>query len=324
MKNLILLLLTAVAINAQIIVYDNNFESGGVGTSTNPTTGHFLGKFSGASTQIANLALTNLPPHQFITVAFDLIIARTWDGNGRGYIDTNNLANYIPDSGPDIFKVTADGRTMVHTTFASHDLEFYRYQSFPGTYPQDAYRPGTGAVCTNCCGAQWDLNWYWTTFPDRKPLPDSMLLKDALYHIEITYTNSADTTALVFRTFALGNGTYQGDVEEWWGLDNILVTVSDEPLAALTECNPQVVQAIVQDTATQATLYVVGEAGTDMTVQSSVNLTDWVDEEVVNFIGFYKGTVSLQTTAPIAGQKAVLTPPDRMKLWRIIQTPKKK
>lgn len=312
-----LLALTAVAYS-QTVVYENDFETGGIDAAarpSNPRTGKFLGKFSGATSQIASLSLSNLPPHQYITVTFDVLAARTWDGNGRGYIDTNNLANYVPDSGPDIFKVTADGRTMVHTTFASHDLEFYRLQSFPGTYPQDAYRPGTGAECTDCLGAAWNLDWYWTQFPTRKPLPDSMLLKDALYKITITYTNSAETTALVFRTFALGSGEYQGEVEEWWGLDNIKVQVSDEPLTPVTVCEPQVIQSLVKSNATSARLYIVGEAGTELEIQSSVDMENWVNERVINFTGFYNGSVSLQPK-PV-GLIAAAAPTSPMKMWRV-------
>jgi hypothetical protein len=299
-------------------VYENDFESGGFEgfpRPSNPRTGKFLGKFSGQTTQTTTLTLSNLPPHKYITASFDVLVARTWDGNGRGYIDTNNLANYVPDSGPDIFKVTADDRTMVHTTFASHDLEFYRLQSFPGTYPQDANRPGTGATCTDCLGAYWDLDWYWVQFPTRKPLPDSILLKDALYRVTITYTNELETTSINFRTFALDAGNYQGEVDEWWGLDSIKVEVCDEPLSPVTVCVPQIYQSISRSSATQARLIIVGEAGTQMEIQSTVDLDTWVNERVVNFIGHYNGTVSLQT-APVVVD-GVTQPAAAMKTWRV-------
>jgi hypothetical protein len=306
-----------------LTVYENDFSANGPQPnfdtallSSNKVAGQYLGKFTGATRQFATLTLTNLPPHQFVTVSFDVLVAMTWDGNGRGYLNTNDLPAYIPDNGPDIFKVTADDRTMVHTTFASHDLEFYRLQSYPGTYPQDNYRPGTGAVCTNCCGADWTLDWYWTTFPNAVKLPDSILLKDAKYHFDITYTNETDTTVVVFKTFNLSSGTFQGDWDEWWGLDNVVVQVSDAPITPLTVCEPLVVQTILASGSKNAKVYVVGEAGTDLKIQSSVDIGTWVDQRVVSFNGFYQNTVSTTTIDP----SPVVAP---MKLWRAIQSKKK-
>jgi len=307
-------------------VYTNEFSVAGPQpnldysvTTSNRDAGRFLGKFY-SGRQNVTLTLTNLPPHSYVTVSFDALIAMTWDGNGRGYINTNDLPSYIPDNGPDIFKVTADGNTMVHTTFASHDLDFYRLQSYPGTYPQDySYRPGEGAVCVDCCGAKWDLDWYWIE-TRTKPLPDARLLQDAKYHFDITYTNNSDTTVIVFRSFGMTAGEYQGDLDEWWGLDNIRVKVSDEPIFPVTECKPALFQSIQPINDKTAAIYLVGEAGTDVTIQSSVDMSNWVDERVVSFNGFYKSSVTLKPA--LSGQSIANIP--ALKVWRVRQTPRKR
>lgn len=331
MKRIALLALSILSLSAQTVVYENDFEVRGTQTNfntsitdTNPTTGRYLGKFAGLTRQSATLSLSNLPPHQYITVSFDVLVAVTWDGNGRGYIDTNDLASYVPDSGPDIFKVTADDRTMVHTTFASHDLEFYRFQSYPGTYPQDAYRPGTGAVATNCLGAKWNLDFY-----NEKKVDDAILVKDALYHFEITYTNASESTVIDFRTFALSAGGFQNDYDEWWGLDNVKVTVSDEALTPLTDCQPQLLQSIVPNSTNQTVqILVVGEAGTELKVQHSVDVLQWVDERVVNFMGFHRQVASTKPKPQPPQEEGTLSAQSisgqNLRFWRVIQNKKKR
>jgi hypothetical protein len=335
-KSILLLLTAALSLQADTVVYENNFETNGIQpnfdtsmATSNTNVGRYLGKFSGNTRQSATLTLTNLPPHKYVTVSFDVIVAMTWDGNGRGYLNTNDLSSYVPDSGIDIFKVTANSNTMVHTTFASHDLHFYRYQSYPGTFPQDVYRPGTGAVATNIGAAQWDLDWYWEQNPKEVQLPDSVLLSDALYHFEITFTNDTDTAVIDFRTFALAASEYQGDHDEWWGLDNVKVEVSNEETSTrpLTACKPDLYQEIRPRGATISDVIVVGEAGTELTIQSTTDVANWNTERVVNFNGFYKTAITMKTevvTEPLPegtlGAQSVQVKNSRF--WRTIQKPR--
>lgn len=330
-------LLYCLTANSQTTVYENNFEVAGTQpdfdtsmTATNPTTGRYLGKFAGLTRQSATLTLTNLPPHQYITVRFNLLAGMTWDGDGRGYIDLNDLSKWGPNDGPDIFKVTADNQTKVNTTFASNDIDFYRFQSYPGTYPQDTYRPGTGAICTNCLGCKWDVDWYYAQDTNRVRLPDALLIQDALYHFDITYQNSDAQTVITWQSFGLVAATYFGiDYDEWWGLDDLTVQVSDAPLMPVTVCQPELFQKIVPNKDnTQATVYVWGEPNTILTIQSSEDLAagQWVDVRTNNFNGYFKTTTSMLNTQPVVGPQSIGQMSDQprngMKLFRAKLTPK--
>ena len=79
----------------------------------------FLGEFDN---QGANLTLDNLPAHQFVTISFDLLILKSWDGMGS--------------NGPDIWDLTIDGqKTLLHTTFDNILTDLSKSQNFPDNYP---------------------------------------------------------------------------------------------------------------------------------------------------------------------------------------------
>jgi hypothetical protein len=101
--------------------------------------------------------------------------------------------------------------------------------------------------------------------------------------------------------------------------------VLDAALMPVTVCQPELFQKIVPNKDnTQATVYVWGEPGTILTVQSSEDLAagEWVDVRTNNFNGYFKTTTSMLTTQPVGPQS--LNPPTRngMKLFRAKLVPK--
>jgi hypothetical protein len=309
--------LCSLTLQAQTLVYTNDFESGPpfAGWDTeyfdhNPRTGKYIGHFTynEVGNQQMILSLDSMPDHQFVTVEFDMLTFNTWDGSGRNYNDLPNQSPLYNDPGcPDIFKVSSEGMTLVHTTFASHDLEFYRYQSYPGTYPQDQYRAGTGAVETNTLGTHWNLNWY------KNRVPDAITIENAVYHFKLTYPSTNSFTDIVFQTFntdsTFNNSTWINDTDEYWGIDNISVTVSDQPISPVTLAVPaNTTQIVANKTSTAAVIYTWGEAGTFLQLQSATNPTQgtsinngadggFVNLNNVSFNGYYKYNTSFRTTA---------------------------
>jgi hypothetical protein len=171
------------------IIYSNDFQ-GAVGTEwTNPSTDitpigarRFLGQFSN---DMVTLNLGSIDDHSLITAEFDLFIIRSWDGN----------TNYN-GWGPDYWSLTADGATLLNTTF-SHGPN----QAFPGTAGIDEYPAMTGAVEVNTLGYTWG---------------DQL---NSVYHLTFSFAHSSPTLSL---TFAGSN--LQGVGDEAWGLDNVSVS----------------------------------------------------------------------------------------------------
>lgn len=302
---------------SQTMVYTNDFESGPPFTgwdinnfSSNPKTGKYLGKIvnNEKGNQQAVLSLDNMPAHSYVTVEFDFFVFGTWDGNGKSY---NDLPLDNPDwydaNCSDILKITAEGNILVHTSFSNHDVSFYRYQSYPGTYPQDSYRAGTGAVEVNTLGMNWNLDWL------KDKVADARLIKDATYHFKLTFPSTSSWTDIVFQTFNT-DSTYNAEAwinntDEWWGIDNISVVVSDDPISPVTIIQPMPMTKMVPNkNNTAATIYTWGEAGTFLSVQSATDpgkgdtLNGGIDGgftslNSVSFNGFYKYNTSFRTTA---------------------------
>ena len=98
-------------------IYSNDFE-GTVGSewSTNQVTTapggtgtRFLGRFGNipciggvcCPASGSTLTLTNLPPHQGLTIEFDLYIICTWDGNAPGGPEPDKFA-FLVDGQPPV------------------------------------------------------------------------------------------------------------------------------------------------------------------------------------------------------------------------------
>jgi len=150
------------------IIYQNDFQSavltgwsstgGSVAISTSPNSHKFLGRDSyyGFSNETVSLSLSGIPvPNIGVTLAFDLYIIQSWDGN----------------SDRDIFELSVSGGpVLLYTTFGTHSP---RYQSYPDNY-------GTGASYT------------WNTGASAIGTLGYTFYGDAIYHLEYTfpYSNS--------------------------------------------------------------------------------------------------------------------------------------
>jgi len=292
-KSVLSILVTCVSFltaNGQTIVYTSGFENSTnhsewkpdrLPLAKNPTTGRYIGKLDEKNEAGATLTLTNLPKHKYVTVMFDCLIGMSWDGNNdheSGYGNgTGDLIPNLPNVGPDIFKVTADKSTLVHTTFTTHDLKFYRWQSYPGTFPQDMFRAGTGAYKTNCLGASWNL----AEFGYREKLPsDAIFLNDCIYKFILTYAHSTSTTEINFRSFNISSVS-----DEWWGIDNISVAVSDTPMSEVTRCVVEPKLRITTLDKYRILFHIWGEAGRPFDIESTTDFVVW-EPEMVNLTLF--------------------------------------
>jgi hypothetical protein len=158
--------------------------------------------------ETVTLALDNLPQHSQVTVAFDLLILRSWDGNQR----STNTLSAAEDSlatigdgviGPDVWSLKVDNEPLLTTTFSNWDAYGFR-QAYPGSYPGGDYPARTGAQTIN------SLCYTFATYN-----------LDSIYHMRYTIPHSAGSLKLDFSASGL-----QPIDDESWGLDNVRVSVS--------------------------------------------------------------------------------------------------
>ena len=190
----------------QPYVYHEDFEDAVGGewpqhdrVTTSPSGQRFLGEFGN---QIATLRLADLPSHNQVTVAFDLYLLRSWDGNQVSIPDDPVLqALLVPTAadgliGPDRWQLRADGQALLDTTFAN-------IPGFRQAYPGGDHPARTGATAVNSLGY---------VFGDA--------VMDTIYRVERTFAHSGRSLALDFQALGL-----QIPEDESWGIDNITVTV---------------------------------------------------------------------------------------------------
>jgi hypothetical protein len=140
--------------------------------------------------ETVRLSLEHLASHRTVTVAFDLYILKSWDGNS-------------PQYGPDRFRLSAGGGpTLIDTTF-SNNPKVDTDGSFQD-YPRAGSAPWTGAFSTGALGYN---NFF----------------KESVYHLKFTFAHAADSLQLDFSS-SLFEG--KGTDDESWGLDNVRVSVS--------------------------------------------------------------------------------------------------
>ncbi len=185
---------------AATISYSEDFENG-VGsewsassTYTTPTfTTHGnsigLGRFGN---QAVTLSLNTAAPHNEATVSFELYINNSWDGN------------VISSVGPDHWKLTQNGETLLDTTFSN--VKSYT-QSYPDNYSDGSdYYYRTGAAESNEDG----------------------FYGNSVYELSYTFDHTANFLDLTFSASHL-----QGLNDESWGIDNITVSIVPEPTSIL-------------------------------------------------------------------------------------------
>lgn len=207
-----LLCSASVASQAQVNVYTNNFNSGSTTgfSSTNlniatrvgntGNTVRFLGDPNGTygfGAGTATLNLTNAALVGNVTVAFDLYIIGSMDGNGPS------------GGGPDPWMFAENGSTIFNTNFANFTggtQAFVSLTNFTGNTV--AARTGSDAAL----GGQLGFG-----------LGD---FGDSTYHLSFAFANATPTLALNFIS-----GLNQGSGDEGWGLDNVVVTSDFKPAA---------------------------------------------------------------------------------------------
>ena len=95
------------------VVFSDTFEGGAKANWSNASTEASLpGVFSQFSGRFANQAqslnLSGLVAGQAVTLTFDLYVLDSWDGSNR------------TGAGPDVFRVQADGTTLMSDTFTNY------------------------------------------------------------------------------------------------------------------------------------------------------------------------------------------------------------
>ena len=145
------------------------------------------------SNETVSLSLDSLPAHSEVLLSFDLYIINSWDGNDTTY-------------GPDAWSLqVAGGDQLLYTTFSNTE-EHGHTQSYPDSYLQGNHPAGTGAVEIDTLGYSY--------------------MGDSVYHFEIAFPHVSDTVSLDFSASGLGDLS-----EESWGLDNVQISVWDNPIA---------------------------------------------------------------------------------------------
>ncbi len=174
------------------VVRDRSRQKG-IGVSTTPDrTEKVLGEFGN---QTVHLDLEGLPPHDSITLSFDLLIIRSWDGNDARY-------------GPDIWRLAVDGKETLKTSFSNTTSP----QSYPARYPASR-RPRAAAAAVNCYGYTWALSGIF----------DGPM--DAAYRITRTLPHTGKSVRLSFGASLVDPDEILAN--ESWALDDVVVTVQE-------------------------------------------------------------------------------------------------
>jgi len=149
------------------VIYNNDFERLDTETNWFPLTinrnpygtRQFLGPYGNDT---VSLSLTDLPVHTNLTMAFDLLLFNSWDGNAT--------------PGPDYFNLNVDGTQMLlHTTFRNNDMA--GQQSYPSTYRSNDFPGLTGALEMDTLG----------------------YAEDSVYRLNFTFPHSSNAMRLNFQ-----------------------------------------------------------------------------------------------------------------------------
>lgn len=156
---------------------------------------HYLGDFGKVGVK---LSLASLPAHRSVTVSFDLFIMSSWDGDNP--VDGPDVVALTPDAGPDVFRAS----------FSNDDKPYDPAypQSYPDRFGIGIEHPGlTGAIEKGTLGFGCGCGYGG--------------VGDSVYRITVNFAHMSAKLLLRFAGTAQLDGT-----TEWWGLDNVAVSVS--------------------------------------------------------------------------------------------------
>ena len=191
------------------ITFKSNFLPPWSGSLDNPAVKNvdvpnkkrrILGEFGGpkldwsAQTRVQQtiqLRVKDVPKHAELTISFDLIILRSWDGDSPTY-------------GPDRFSVAVDGGPSLLAATFSNNPKLQSDKSYQ-SHPKPKSKPQAGAIAVQSLG--------------------STFFGDSIYHFDLKTPHKTPTLRVDFKS-DLYEG--KGTADEAWGLDNVKIVVRDE------------------------------------------------------------------------------------------------
>ena len=222
-------------------IFSNNFETNTAGftaggvltglTRTNlPSDGGGLGSVnqsmwlgplgygvakSQANTEIVSLMLTGLTPGQNYMVAFDLLVGASWDGAASGY-------------GPDGWYFAVNGTRLVDTYFSNGDqgIDYGAYS--PQRYTDSHYADPNGPDVPAFTGAEF----YRKDGPGYSGYYGIYYFSHGVGNPVLSFTASGTSASLEWARYSPPNNSGDSS-DEYWALDNVLVTTLDVPAPAL-------------------------------------------------------------------------------------------
>jgi hypothetical protein len=232
------------AASAQV-VFSNNFETDTAGFTaggslsslsrvTLPTdsggpaslnTSTWLGKIGdgvakGGLDEIVQLNLAGLVAGSTYFVNFDLLIGASWDGAANGY-------------GPDSWRLTANGTTLVDTIFANgaQGINFGAYS--PQRYTDQNYTNPNGPDVPRFTGA----DQFWSADQGGNYANDYSIyyFGHGAGNPVLSFVASSSTAILQFSRY----GSSSDSPDEYWGLDNVSVVGQSAPTSPSLTAVPE-------------------------------------------------------------------------------------
>lgn len=199
------------------LVYENTFENtnldkidgGGLSTFNNTTV---LGDFNNDG---FILFLDDIGEHDYVSVAFDIYIHGSWDGNSNGFDIDDQADKWTMELSPDMNLYKDPASNSFTTTFSNSTCwpNYCLRQSYPETFPYEN-NPKKGAFMV-------DL--------DSKCLNNFFGGPTTLYQIEKVFKSSGNNIVLrfydeLYQPNAIDkNGNPQNKCDESWSIDNLRV-----------------------------------------------------------------------------------------------------
>ena len=181
----------------------------GLGTGSNVFGGNFL-RNDTVPAATTTLTLTNLPPHDSISLSFLLAIIDSWDGASGTCQDG------------DEFNVSVDGTTIFGEAFENSNCGV------------QTYNPPAGVELARRADLGFSQGFYWN---------------DSAYDMGLdpTFQNIPHTAStLTIEWFSSGGG-WQGGTDESWALDNVQVFVHRTNSAPIAVAGGPYLVAVGQD-----------------------------------------------------------------------------